>query len=72
MTDRKASENLRDILEMAGELLPIEYKNEPYSLLNVTEYMDCLNHERTEWVVGKNTGPKSCFLKKSGAMKIKS
>ena len=58
MTDRNATEKLRDILEMAGELLPIEYKNEPHSLLNVTECMDCLDHERTEWVVGKNTGAK--------------
>ena len=41
---------------MAGELLPFDYKNERYSLLNVTECMDCLNHEQTEWVVGKSTG----------------
>jgi hypothetical protein len=49
---------LRDLLEMAGELLPIVYKTEPYSLLNVTECLDCLDHERTEWVLGKSTGAK--------------
>jgi hypothetical protein len=56
--DKDATEKLRDILEMGGELLPIDYENEPYSLLNVTECMDCLDHERTEWVLGKSTGAK--------------
>jgi hypothetical protein len=58
VTDGNATEKLREFLEMAGELLPIDYKNEPYSLLNVTECMDCLDHERTEWVLGKSTGTK--------------
>jgi hypothetical protein len=58
VTDKNATEKLRDLLEMAGELLPIDYQNERYSLLNVTECMDCLNHECTEWVLGKSTGAK--------------
>lgn len=58
VTDKNATEKLRDLLEMAGELLPIDYKSEPYWLLNVTECMDCLNHEQTEWVLGKSTGAK--------------
>jgi hypothetical protein len=58
VADKDATEMLRDLLEMGGELLPIAYKTEPYSLLNVTECMDCLDHERTEWVLGKSTAAK--------------
>lgn len=56
--DGTATEALRDVLEMAGELLPLKYKGEDYTLLNITECMDCLDHERTEWVLGKTTGAK--------------
>ena len=58
VTDSKATEELRDLLEMAGELLPLRYKNEDYTLLNVTECMDCLDHERTEWELARTTGAK--------------
>jgi hypothetical protein len=58
VTDSAATEELRDLLEMAGELLPLHYKNEDYALLNVTECMDCLDHDRTEWELGKTTGAK--------------
>jgi hypothetical protein len=51
-------EKLRDLLEMAGELLPLQYKGDPYTLLNFTECMDCLDHKNTEWVLGKTTGAK--------------
>ena len=58
VTDSTATEALRDLLEMAGELLPIRCKNEDYTLLNVTECMDCLDHDRTEWEMGRRTGQK--------------
>jgi hypothetical protein len=58
VTDPAATEKLQDLLEMAGELLPLHYKEEQYTLLNVTECKDCLDHDATEWVLGKTTGAK--------------
>lgn len=49
ITNPIATEVLREHLEMAGELLPIFYENETYSLLNVTTCINCLDQERTEW-----------------------
>lgn len=45
-----ATEKLRMHLEMAGELLPLSYQGEIYTLLNVTECINCLDQEKTEWV----------------------
>ena len=56
--DQMATKRLRSILEMAGELLPLEYKGFPYYLLNVLECVNCLDSHTTEWVIGKNTGAK--------------
>jgi len=58
VTDPEATENLRDLFEMAGELLPLQYKGEQYTLLNVTECKDCLDHDGTDWIPGKTTGAK--------------
>lgn len=44
-----ATEILRDFLEMAGELLPLPYEGEIYTLLNVTECINCLDQKRSEW-----------------------
>ena len=35
---------------MAGELLPLPYQGQEYTLLNVTECINCLDEEHTEWV----------------------
>jgi hypothetical protein len=35
--------------EMAGELLPLKYKDEMFSVLNITECIECLDSERSEW-----------------------
>lgn len=53
-----AAEQLREILEIAGELLPINYEGHCFSLLNVMECVNCLDAEKTEWVTGKITGAK--------------
>jgi len=45
-----ATEKLRMHLEMAGELLPLPYQGETHTLLNVTECINCLDQEKTEWV----------------------
>ncbi len=53
--DGRATEALRTHFEMAGELLPLPYKGEIFTVLNVTECIDCLDHERTTWnVVRRN------------------
>lgn len=44
-----ATEVLRDFLEMAGELLPLPYEGETYTLLNVTECINCLDQKSSEW-----------------------
>jgi hypothetical protein len=45
----RARDVLGEFLEMAGELLPLPYKGETYSLLNVTECIDCLDQKKTEF-----------------------
>ncbi len=51
ITNARATEALRDYLEMAGELLPLPYQGELYTVLNVTECINCLDQAKTEWVV---------------------
>jgi len=58
VSDETATEELRDLLEMAGELLPLQHKGKNYSLLNVTECMNALDDEKTEWELAKTTGSK--------------
>ncbi len=45
----RATETLRLHFEQAGELLPLPYGGEVFTLLNVTECIDCLDQDRTEW-----------------------
>jgi hypothetical protein len=51
----KATEILRPQFESAGELLPLPYRKEIYTILNVTTCIDCLDKEKTEWVHAKST-----------------
>lgn len=51
-----ATEKLQTFLEMAGELLPLPYKDKVYTVLNVTECINCLDTENSEWLVSQKTG----------------
>ncbi len=54
ITSPRATEVLRTYLEMAGELLPLPFAGQTYTLLNVTECINCLDHERSEWVCAED------------------
>jgi hypothetical protein len=56
ITSPRATEVLRTHLEMAGELLPLPYQGEEYTVLNVTECINCLDGDKTEWAVDDETG----------------
>jgi hypothetical protein len=58
ITTLRATEVLEEFLEMAGELLPLPYGGEVYTVLNVLECINCLDHERTQWRLGPDTGEK--------------
>ena len=49
ISNTRATEALRSFYEMAGELLPLPYHGEVYTLLNVTECINCLDEEKSEW-----------------------
>jgi hypothetical protein len=50
ITSPRATNVLRVFLEMSGELLPLPYNGEEYTLLNVTECIDCLDSDKSEWL----------------------
>jgi len=50
ITSPRATIALATFLEMAGELLPLPYNGQEYTLLNITECINCLDHERTKWL----------------------
>jgi len=54
--DSHATNILRPMLEMCGELLPLYHKGEEFFLLNVLECINVLDEERTVWVYGETTG----------------
>lgn len=56
ITSPKATQALYSYLAMAGELLPIPYSGEIFTLLNVTECVNCLCQQKTDWVRSKETG----------------
>src|ERR1035441_5155480 len=62
VTDSAATEGLRSVLEMAGELLPLVHKGSPFFLLNVLECVNCLDLQNTTWVTGKTTGARIRIL----------
>jgi hypothetical protein len=45
----RATDVLATYLEMAGELLPLPHGDETFTVLNVTECINCLDQEHTEW-----------------------
>jgi len=51
-----AFERLKWLLVGAGELLPLPFDNQQFALLNVTQCVNCLDHNKTEWVIGETTG----------------
>ncbi len=50
ITSPRATDVLRGELELAGELLPLPYKGKEYTVLNVTECIDCLDQEGSKWL----------------------
>ena len=56
VADSVAVTAVGSFLEQSGELLPLPYKAETFHALNVTECIDSLDEDRTEWVYGKTTG----------------
>jgi hypothetical protein len=56
ITSPRATEALRDHLEMAGELLPLPHEGQEYTALNVTLCINSLDRERTEWAIHKASG----------------
>jgi hypothetical protein len=56
VVDSKSMNGLRDLLEMAGELLPLSYKESTYYLMNILECANCLDRQKTQWVFDKKTG----------------
>lgn len=58
VTTAKATKILATFLEMSGELLPLPYQEEEFTILNITECINCLDHTNTKWVYGETTGAK--------------
>ncbi len=54
ITSPRATEVLRTHLEMAGELLPLPHQGQTYIALNVTECINCLDQERTQWLCAED------------------
>lgn len=57
VVDETALEELRDLLEMSGELLPLPYKDKLYHVLNVTECVNVLDENKTQWLYEKGRPP---------------
>jgi len=49
-----AVEKLGESLEVAGELLPVEFNAEHGFLLNVLQVVDCMDHEQSDWAIAKD------------------
>jgi hypothetical protein len=47
ITSPKATAALRHLLEAAGELLPLPYEGEEYTVLNILRTVDCVDTNRT-------------------------
>jgi hypothetical protein len=45
----RAREALGEFLEMSGQLFPLRYKGETFTMLNVTECIDCLDPKKTKF-----------------------
>ncbi len=53
--DLSKNGDLLAVLEMAGELLPLPFRGELFHLINILECVNCLDEQKTEWVLGKTT-----------------
>lgn len=53
--DERAREELQTHFEMSGELLPLPHKGEMFHIVNVTQCINALDEQRTEWVIGRET-----------------
>jgi hypothetical protein len=51
----RATELLHNLFVEAGELLPLPYNDEVFTLLNVTECINCLDQSNTKWIVNETT-----------------
>ena len=58
VVDSIAHDVLQEVLEWAGEILPLPHKDELFHLVNVRECVNCLDELNTKWVIGKTTGAK--------------
>jgi len=56
--DEVSTKKLLPILLKSGELLPLKHQGENFHLLNVTECVDALDHDKTMWVIDEQTGIK--------------
>jgi len=54
--DQTAFREMREFFEMSGELLPLPHAAELFHVLNVLECFNALDEERTDWVLGQETG----------------
>lgn len=54
ITNPQATEVLRTHLEMAGELLPLPFEGQIFNVLNVTECINCLDQDKTQWTYGES------------------
>jgi hypothetical protein len=48
-----ALKTLRMLAEMGGELLPLPYKDQSFTLRNINECIECVDPERSEWEMYK-------------------
>lgn len=50
LANQRAMGIVGTFFEMSGELLPLWYDNEQYTLLNVLECINCLDVEKSDWL----------------------
>ncbi len=62
IADAKASQELEDLFEISGELLPFTFQGEPFHVVNVTNVIDVLDEDRTQWVYEKGSGPVESYV----------
>lgn len=63
VVDKKTCDLFLSIFEMAGELLPVNCTEFKGYLLNITQCVNCLDHDLCEYVKDKDTGD-NLWLKK--------
>jgi hypothetical protein len=61
--DPKALDTVYMFLEMAGQMLPLEYNGKTLTVCNITCCIDCIDHERSEWRTLPSTGERYAVRK---------